>query len=424
MYPVTLGDAMHVMGPFGIHLDYTVRMKLRLRDKIDDALLMEAVEKTRQRYPYLCVRMKKDNESYFYEENPLPVAVLHTDGRVSLNTEETNFHVWCVCYHEDWVCLDFYHGIMDGAGMYMVLSTLLYYYCAERYGVTDHAGIRTLEDPILPEETIDPMDHLPPLDLSGREAPEREAAFSLVVDAGLMKSAPQVWDIEVPEAAFISFCSANDASPGTMVSILFARAIDALYPERQRNILGRYSVNARPMLHAEQTHHNCLSGVDFLYTDRVRDLPLDRQCTVHRGTTVAQTDADRVCGQLMGMASYYRMVLQGSPTTEAKKRAFGQMMSGGDTAYTYNVSYVGQWKMKALNPYIMEFWTHVPSATPLVTEIAAVNGKLFLSVHQTFREDLVVKSLLRQLEDNGIQYQLRQPMATDNARFPEPEMES
>lgn len=206
--------------------------------------------------------------------------------------------------------------------------------------------------------------------------------------------------------------------------ILFARAIDALYPERQSNILGRYSVNARPMLHAEKTHHNCLSGVDFSYTDRVKAMPLDGQCTVHRGTTADQTDADRVCGQLMGMASYYRLVPQGSPTTEAKKRAFGQMMSGGDTAYTYNVSYVGQWKLKALSPYIMEFWTHVPSATPLVTEMAAVNGKIFLSVHQTFKEDLVVNSLLRQLEDNGIQCQLRRPAATDNAYFPEPEVES
>ncbi len=84
---------------------------------------------------------------------------------------------------------------------------------------------------------------------------------------------------------------------------------------------------------------------------------------------------------------------------------------------------MGQWKLKALSPYIMEFWTHVPSATPLVAEIAAVNGKIFLLVHQTFREDLVVKSLLRQLEDNGIPCQLRQPVATDNARFPEPEME-
>ena len=47
--------------------------------------------------------------------------------------------------------------------MYMVLATLLYYYCEKRYGVTDHTGICTLDDPILPQETIDPMEHLPEL---------------------------------------------------------------------------------------------------------------------------------------------------------------------------------------------------------------------------------------------------------------------
>jgi hypothetical protein len=126
----------------------------------------------------------------------------------------------------------------------------------------------------------------------------------------------------------------------------------------------------------------------------------------------------------MGMASFLRSILQKCPTLEAKKRAFGQMMSNGDTAYTYIVSYVGQWKLKALSPYILEFWTHVPSANPLVTEISAVNGKIFLSVHQTFREDIIIKSFLRQLEGNGIPCQLRQPVKPDNAQFPEPEIES
>ena len=132
MYSVTLGDAITVFGSFGIDLDYTVRLKLRLSDMIDDEILKEAVDKTRQRYPYLCVRMKKNNENFFYEENPAPIAVLHTDSSIRLNTEETNYHVWCVCYYEDWICLDFYHGITDGAGMYMVLATLLYYYCEKR----------------------------------------------------------------------------------------------------------------------------------------------------------------------------------------------------------------------------------------------------------------------------------------------------
>ena len=209
-----------------------------------------------------------------------------------------------------------------------------------------------------------------------------------------------------------------------MVSILFARAIDALYPKREKVIMSRYPVNARPMLHAEKTHHNCLSGVSFPYTDRVKAMPFERQCTVHRGTTFIQSDADKVRGLLMGVASYVRSMLHRLPTLEAKKQAFGQMMSRGDTAYTYIVSYVGQWKLKALSPYIMEFWTHAPSANPLVTEIAAVNGKIFLSVHQTFQEDTIIKSFLRQLEENGISYQIRKPVEPDIARFPEPEIDS
>ena len=152
-------------------------------------------------------------------------------------------------------------------------------------------------------------------------------------------------------------------------------------------------------------------------------MPFDKQCTVHRGTTFIQSDADIVYRKQTGMASFYRSILQGAPTPEAKKQVFGRMMSAADTAYTYIVSYIGQWKLKALSPYILEFWTHVPSAVPLATEIAAVNGKIFLSIHQTFREDLIVKSFLRQMEENGIPYRLHPPVKPDNAQFPEPENE-
>ena len=424
MHNVTLGEMLPVMGSFGIGLDYTVRLKLRLRDKIDEELLKEAVKQTQQRYPYFSVRMKRDNEKFFYEDNPAPIVVLNTDRSVQLNAQETNFHVWCVCYYEDWLCLDVYHGITDGTGMYVLLSTLLFYYCEKRYGVTDHTGIRTLDDPISPEETIDPLENLPPIDLSSKKAPNGISVFSLSNDAGLTRSCPQIWDIEIPESVFVSFSSANDASPGTMVTIFFARAIDALYPNEQKTIMSRYSVNARPMLHAEKTYHNCLDGVSFQYTGRVKALPFDQQCTIHRGSTFLQSDPDSVYGKQAGLASYLRSILQKCPTLEAKKQAFGRMMGGADSAYTYIVSYVGQWKLKALSPYILEFWTHVPSANSLVTEVAAVNGKIFLSVHNAFQEDCVVNSFLHQLEENGIPYQLRQRVPADNAKFPEPGIES
>ena len=417
---IAISDVMHVYGSFGMGLDYTVRLKLRLTDPVDEAILRRAADKTQKRYPYLSLRMRKNEESLYYEENPAPIAVLPTVDRVSLNGEQTNYHLWCVCYYEDQLCLDFYHGIADGTGMYMVLSTLLYYYCAERYGVTDHSGVRTLEDPILPEEWLDPEEQIPPMDLSRMQFPERKPTFSLLADGGMTPSDAKIWDVEIPEAAFVSFSSANDASPGTMVSVLFARALDTLYPDREKTIDFRYVVNARPMLHQEKTHHNCVGGVVFPFTDRVRNMPFSRQCTVHRGATFLQSDADHVIKALTVSANLFRMTLQRARTLEEKKQAFGQMMGGGAARNSFYVSYVGQWKLKALSPYIREFWTHVPAAGPLIAEIAAINGKIFLSVHQTFREDCVIKSFLRQLEEHGIPYVLREPAEIDNPRFLEP----
>ena len=57
----------------------------------------------------------------------------------------------------------------------------------------------------------------------------------------------------------------------------------------------------------------------------------------------------------------------------------------------------------------------------LLAEIAAINGKIFLSIHQMFREDCVIRSFLKELSDNGIPYEIKGPIASDIPRFPEPE---
>ena len=277
---------MHVMGSLGLQMDYTVRMKLRLADVIDGAILAEAVARTQRRYPYLSLRMCRNEQEFYYEQNSSPVVLLHTDSNISLNSEQTNYHVWAVCYWEDYLYLDIYHGICDGTGMYMVLTTLLYYYCRERYGVTECEGVRILTDQVLPEESDDPADHMPRLDPALLKRPVRPEAFSLTADAGMTPSEPLIYDIEMPEEVFVRFSSAHDASPGTMVSILFARAIDALFPGRTKPLTNSYIINARPMIGAALTHHNCVQTVTFEYSDRVKAMPFDWQCTVHRGDDI------------------------------------------------------------------------------------------------------------------------------------------
>ena len=84
-------------------------------------------------------------------DNDRPVVITNSFRGVDLNSPEANYHVIAFVYEDDWLALDVFHGITDGAGSYEVLKTLLYYYCTEKYHVTlSTRSVRLEEDEIRP----------------------------------------------------------------------------------------------------------------------------------------------------------------------------------------------------------------------------------------------------------------------------------
>ncbi len=185
-------------------------------------------------------------------------------------------------------------------------------------------------------------------------------------------------------------------------------------------IKGGYVVNGRPMLRALESHHNCVSTVRYDYSERMKNMPFDRQCTSLRGITFVQSDEDYVQKLMTVMSSRYRAVLSMPGSVEEKEKVFSRMMMGGRLFLTHIVSYVGKWKQKAIGTYIEEFRTHVPAANDFTTEIAAVNGKIGLSIHQTFEDDKLLDMFFGQLEENGIPYALKAKTMSDVAFFHKP----
>ncbi len=420
MINITTGNLMHIYGCFAEKVDYTVRLTVRLYDPVDASILARALSKTRQRYPYFSLQIRKTESEYYFEENPRPVTLHNTGGRIRLGAAETNGHLWAVCYYDDYIHLDTFHGMTDGIGMYHLLSTLLFYYCNERYGVEDHSGIRVLTDPVSPEETADPQDTLPDVDLSQVKVLPWKEAFTLETDGGLTPAAPTLWDVVIPEEPFVRFTAANDSSPGNMVSLLLARAIDALYPAADKDIISAYVINARPMLNARESSRNCLGMAVFDYEKRIKDKPMPVQCTIYRGKTFVQSDSDIVRSDVAISASRMRRVAESSPTLSAKKENFGKMFSAGEGYISFLVSYVGKWPYPVLGKYIQEFWTHPPNTFSLMAEIAAVNGNFFISIQQRFQEDCVREAFLEQLRENDIPYEVRRVVDCDIAHIKEP----
>ena len=87
---------------------------------------------------------------------------------------------------------------------------------------------------------------------------------------------------------------------------------------------------------------------------------------------------------------------------------FAMFMEGGKKYYTVIVSYVGKWKYPSVGRHIKEFWTHVPNANDFTIEIAAINGKVYLTVHQGFEEDTLIKAFEEELKTNGISCNIRE----------------
>jgi len=395
---VTRGDAilMHIGHRF------TLRFHLRLDQVVNPEIMRRAIDKTAKRYPYFCVTLKKNEKEFYYEPNDAPIALLHTTKRLTLVSEETNGHIWAVCYDEDNLFLDIYHGRTDSTGAYFLLATLLYYYFGEQYDLKTIEGIRTLETEVSEQETHDPVNDLPLIDLSSIQPPPPVKAFSLMEKSGLQISQGKIIKLTVDEADFVAFAKANNATPGLMVCALMCRALERIHPKREEPLICNYTVNARPMLHATETFHNCLSRVTLQY-DKVSGKPLNEQCAVFRAETKAQTD-EKVVQRAMTFAGSFAQMILNTPILAKKMEIARQNSAREGRAASVLVSYVGKWKYDELGQHVKELWTESSTGRYPVVELAAIGGKIFISLLQLFEEPICYQALLEELKQNGIKY--------------------
>lgn len=385
-----------------------IRIRIRMRDLIVPDVLRHAVDTTMKRYPYFCVELQKKDEQYIFAENHRPVVITNTLHGVALNSEDSNYHMIAFCWKDNWIILDVFHGMTDGTGAYEVVRTLLYYYCSERYDIKlQEAGIRLVGDEIPEEEWIDPVVSRTDLPSPSRHE-QMSSALNLIATAGLEADHKRtVYSIAISESEFMRFNLDNDGSPGTMVSLLLSRAIAKLFPDAKDIIRITLCVNQRNALRAPLAHQSLVGGAMLEYKDQMRDWPLERQGTAYRGMVFAQTQEENV---LMGVASIKGIngLILSKESDEERLGVAGYINALAAKVVTATVSYVGKANYREAEQYIRDFrlWTS-SAADGLTVEISAVNGRFTLDFLQTFSNPIFVNAFLKELESNGIVYDLQ-----------------
>ena len=385
-----------------------IRIRIRMRDLIDPDDLRYAVDTTMKRYPYFCVELQKKEGQYVFAENHRSVVITNSLHGVELNAEASNYHMLSFSWQENWIIFDVFHGLTDGTGAYEVVRTLLYYYCSERYNVTlKEEGIRLVGDEISAEEWIDPSVSRTDLPLPTQHM-QMSDALNLIASAGLEKDHRRtVYSIAVSESEFMRFNLDNDGSPGTMVCLLLSRAIAKLFPEAENTIRLALCVNQRKALHAPLAHQSLVGGVMLEYKDQLRDWSLEQQGTAYRGMVFAQTQEENVLKGVASMKGINSMILSKESDAE-RKQAASAIRGMAGRLITATVSYVGKANYREAEQYIRDFrlWTS-SAGDGLLIEMSAVNGRFTLEFLQTFSSPIFVNAFLKELEENGIVYDLQ-----------------
>ena len=405
----------------GEQMFWTVRMTLKMRDPVDGDLLRQAVESTRQRYPYYQVKLgiRKDTEGteYFvYEDNSEPWVVNEGEEPVRLIGPESNNHLLAFCYWDKYIALDFFHCLTDGTGAYNILRTLLYEYSRRRYNPTLNRGmanIRVAGDTISPKEWEDPAAEAKPGLLNPFPLPKHPRCVNLITQSKTtLNEAVETVNILVEEQEMMKYVSSGDTSPATLVSLLLTRAIARLHPDTTEGVpMVALAINQRPALGCPQAGQTLAGSLRLTLNDEMRQMDLETQQTIFRGMVVLQSNEDNVIESFWQTQNTQDM-FEKIPTLEGRHQAMAKAFSVASSAATACVSYVGKANLGAAEKYVSEMYTEAYTPYALTIEMSAVGGMFCISLMQRFADDTYLDAFLDELHRIGLTYRIatRHPM--------------
>ncbi|MBO6187299.1 MAG: hypothetical protein J6O23_02205 [Prevotella sp.] len=392
----------------------TVRLTLHLRDAVDGAVLKEAVEATRQRYPYHQVRLctvsdEQGMPHYAFDDNPLPWVLTAGRQQVTLLSEAANHHLLAFAWWDDCIALDWFYPLTDGTGAYRILRTLLYEYCRRRYDSTlNSAGIPVAGDDISEEETVDPLTLPRRENVTPQSVPDKPKALNLFTDAvvPLREDGREVIHIRVPEHELMERVRSFGATPASLFSVLLSRAISRLHPDFSGGVPTiSLAVNLRKATGTPLAHQPMVGAVTIPFREEMLGRSLEEQVSDCRQWIAVQNNPDNLLAYYYGMHDGMARLEQ-VPSLAMRHQLLTEAHQALRQHATVSLSYVGRAAMGAAERYVREVQTEATSLHAILVEVSAAGGTFCISFMQLFTVDNYLNAFLDELRQQGIGYEI------------------
>ena len=384
---------------------YTITMRIRCIDPVDEECLKSAVLKVSERYPYLMVRVKKNINGLWLEKNDLPFVVKQGHISPPIGSAEANYHLIAFTWEDDCIMIHTFHGIVDGTALNMIFKTLMFYYARKRYNVElDPAGINTVGDEITEEEYVEPFP---------RKKPERKPV-PLAKTPRFLKTLKvceksvdgtddrYIYSINVPKESLNGVMRELDVSPAPFLGIVMADTIRKLHPDSSRDISIGVPINLRPALNAKRYCKDLISVLHVVYDKKITRMSVHNRCTAVRGRIFLQSDRDSVLKELDFQRKIYSLIYH-VPFYGLKRFISKRAVAFNMNDETFETSYTGKAQFGDMEKYYKELAVLVDlCGMNMLVEMFLLGDTYTITIMQRYRDDRYPDAFIRELKDYGV----------------------
>jgi Uncharacterized protein containing a NRPS condensation (elongation) domain len=376
-------------------------LDIRMKSKIRGDILQRALTQTLQRYPYMTSKLVEKNGDFYLEESQIQMNVQKTEALRTLGSASTGYHLIDVTYWDRKIFISFHHALCDGRGIKPFLETLVYYYCCLRYNKTlDSTGVRLLEEPLLPDETQEPVgntqfevdtNNLPQVNKTGYALPENAENCDSYYRHEIM----------IKQQDYIDFMKVHEATPAILLALLVSSSIQTAHPDADKPIVCSMAIDYRKEIGLENTHKNCVGSLYLPYSADTHALPISQQARLYRNLMKEQRTPDAIKNTVNTQIGLCEK-LDTLPSLDAKRQAlsfFNDMRID-----TYVISYLGQMQLGGAEEFVESVHLYNSGVKGLRINMICAGDYFSIDILQNFQSQDFVNTFEKTLDACGIPY--------------------
>lgn len=376
-------------------------LEVHMKRKVRGDYLQRALTTTLVRFPYMASKLVEKDGDFYLEASSNSMNVIKTNKQRKLGSIAVGYHLIDVTYWDNRISLSFHHALCDGRGIKPFLETLIYYYCCFYYNKTfDATGFRLAGDPLLPNETQEPIrDEFLPVDKSrlpevikdGYALPENNDGCDEYYR----------YEIKLNRGSFLQAMKSTESTPAMLLSMLVSSGISEVHQDADKPIVCSMAIDYRKNIGMDNTHKNCVGSIYLPYTKEIAELSKKEQSQKYRLIMKEQRQTDAMNNTINSQIGLCMKLdqIKGLEQKRAATTFLNDLLID-----TYVISYIGQIHLGEHEEYVESIHLYNSGVKGLRINLICAGEYFTVDMLQSYHSDEIIDAFLKNLYRMGIDY--------------------